>query len=108
MSPVSPPRIGARQKPNERLLHQRRRLHGVILPFAPEVASRKSMQLGTNQRHKPVQGGPVAFPPTSQQFRDVAGPSLHSGTSPVMLRGIIAEKIEKPWCPKAENAASSK
>ncbi len=80
MSAVTPARIGAGQKPKEGLLHERGRLHRVILPFPPEVPARQPMQLGSNQGQKTVQGIAVTLPPDGEQSRDLARLGLHPST----------------------------
>jgi hypothetical protein len=50
------------------------------------------MQLVVNQREKPVEGGPIAFAPNRQQFRDLARLGLHFSPLRTALEGIITEK----------------
>jgi hypothetical protein len=64
--PILPALIGARKESDERFLHQRGRLDGVVSPFAPELATSETMQIGSNQRYESVQSFPVAAPPAGE------------------------------------------
>jgi hypothetical protein len=49
MRPIPLTHVAMGHQPDKRLLHERGRLHGAILPLAPEMPLGYSMQLRANQ-----------------------------------------------------------
>jgi hypothetical protein len=55
MSPVLPRDVGARQKPEKRLLHQRGRLHLVVRSLPAEVTAGETIQFRADERQETIE-----------------------------------------------------
>ena len=78
MSPVLPRDVGAGQKPEKRLLHQRGRLHLVVRSLPAEVTPGQAIQFRTDERQQTIERRTVAPAPAREQPRDIACMGLHA------------------------------
>jgi hypothetical protein len=81
--PVDLPLI---DEPDEDLVHQGRRLQGVVSPFAPKLAGRDAPELRIDEWQQLVERSPVAATPIAEQCRDIARRAHRS------LRQLVGSK----------------
>src|SRR5215813_13895122 len=82
MSPILPAGSGASKQPKKRFLHQRRRLHAVVVSFASELPIRDPAQVASNQGQEFIKCRGIPVTPFGQKCCDFARLGLHPETRP--------------------------
>ena len=82
--PVLPLDVLPVDKPDVRLVHQRRGLEHVSGPFARHVVRRQPMQVLVDGRRQAIEGRLIAIAPSDEQLRDV-GLGRHAAGGPAHI-----------------------